>query len=308
IGLTDLIRTWLPRLRRRSREAILGVYAVALIPLVANFPAATRRQIPDATFARDFAVALLQSVPQNGILFTWGDNDTFPLWYAQAVEGIRTDVTVVCLALAETPWYLKEMRNGANGVAVHDLSDSVIDNFRPFRPDRDVSITLPNGDVATIPAGTAVYGRDLLVLHVLELNAGKRSLAWSVTDRDVLFGLEPHLVQQGMALVMPAGTVLGTAGGAGRDGSSLDVATTRWLADSVWQYGRMLKGNAEDLDPDVRALADMMAVPMAQAGRVLLERGDTAEGVALLRRAVQLAADSSAEAALRGLSGSGVRQ
>ena len=97
----------LVRLLRAS--AWLGV-GVAALPIVLNWSAVDRRSEPEAAMARELAGALLEPLPPRSVLFVAGDNDTYPLWYAQAAEGLRRDVTVVTLPLLGADWYVKELR------------------------------------------------------------------------------------------------------------------------------------------------------------------------------------------------------
>ena len=94
--------------RVRAQWAPIGALAAAL-PLVLNAPAADRRAEPERSIARLTALALLESAPANAVLFTGGDNDSFPAWYAQAVEDVRPDVTVVVAPLLGTSWYRAQL-------------------------------------------------------------------------------------------------------------------------------------------------------------------------------------------------------
>ncbi|MCC6928423.1 MAG: DUF2723 domain-containing protein [Gemmatimonadaceae bacterium] len=92
--------------RKRSWLMATPVLGIAFFPLVGNWSAATRKG--DDTTAK-FAHDLLNSVEPYGVLVTVGDNDTFPLWYAQEVEGIRPDVVVANTSLLNTDWYTRQL-------------------------------------------------------------------------------------------------------------------------------------------------------------------------------------------------------
>ncbi len=69
----------------------------------------SRKELP-----RDMAKDYLESCAPNAILFTFGDNDTYPLWYAQEVEGIRPDIRVINFSLLGIDWYINELRYKVN--------------------------------------------------------------------------------------------------------------------------------------------------------------------------------------------------
>ncbi|HEX9709403.1 MAG TPA: DUF2723 domain-containing protein, partial [Candidatus Thermoplasmatota archaeon] len=106
IGIASIWQWLGDRLGGLARGA--PVLAVAALPLLLNASWASRA---DDHSARDWAYNLLMSVEPYGVLFTNGDNDTFPLWYIQEVEGVRRDVTVIVTSYLNTDWYTRQLRD-----------------------------------------------------------------------------------------------------------------------------------------------------------------------------------------------------
>ena len=101
-----LSRARVPRLAATVAASVLCLVAVPGIMAQQNWDDHDRS---GCTIARDIAYNYLNSCDQDAVIFTNGDNDTFPLWYAQEVEGCRTDVRVCNLSYLQTEWYCDQM-------------------------------------------------------------------------------------------------------------------------------------------------------------------------------------------------------
>ena len=158
----DSLKSSMPAI---SNVVVIPLMALFLLPsyaLTSNYweTDRSRDHIP-----YQYAKGILDSTEPNGILFTVGDNDTFPIWCLQEAYGYRKDVAVVNFSLARAPWYIKQLRDYM-GVKF-GWTEEEIDNIRPIR------------DAAT---KEVFYIDDLVTAEIIKNNYGKRPINFCVTN------------------------------------------------------------------------------------------------------------------------------
>ncbi len=250
--------------------------------------------------ARDAAIDMLQSVEPYGILITAGDNDTFPLWYAQEVEGIRTDVTLANLSLMNTRWHLKQLSrrvtpefNPAGAAPIWRTGTWV----RPTKPALQLTPaqidSLP--ELSSIPKGSGVkfdslqvrFGdqylelKDLATLFMIRDNIGARPVYFSWSDGnypDATFDLTPYLVSAGFGrrlqytAVVPNDTILLNRGLA-----YLDYPRTMNLLWDVYHWQTATKDRPHGwVDPPSASMLQLYLVAYSGAASSMRQKGDTA--------------------------------
>ncbi len=248
--------------RPRSWLLATPVLAIAFVPLFANWRSASRAGQTDTA---DFAEDLLNSVEPYGILITSGDNDTFPLWYAQEVEGIRRDVIVACLSLLRTDWYTRQLLrrpiyeyDSVHGPAIYrgkiwkkpsgpplkltmdqaDAVPSVIQLSAPqtFRKEgTDIVATINPRNYGDF---TGLERDDLFVLYMIRDGYPERPFFFSRTSGGYPeeMGFAPYTVTVGLArklvprIPKPGNGIVSTAGE-----GWFDALTTRALWETVFK-------------------------------------------------------------------------
>ncbi|MEX2565212.1 MAG: DUF2723 domain-containing protein [Cyclobacteriaceae bacterium] len=109
--------------------ALISTLITLPVPLLVAYQNWNDHDRSDRFFSVDSARNFLASCAPNAILFTGGDNDTFPLWYVQEVEGFRTDVRVIVLSYFDTDWYVEQMTRPVNQSAALEFTLEY-DNFK----------------------------------------------------------------------------------------------------------------------------------------------------------------------------------
>lgn len=143
LAIYDLLRKKVPGTAAAFASTLLCTFAVPVVMAKAEWNDHDRS---NRYTSRDFATDYLQSCERNAILFTNGDNDTFPLWYAQEVEGVRTDVRVVNLSLLNTDWYIDQLRRkyyDSDPINISWSQDKYILGRRDYVPYYDRNMTEP---------------------------------------------------------------------------------------------------------------------------------------------------------------------
>jgi hypothetical protein len=320
IGLVGLARVLMARGASVRRYAP-AVLLLAAVPLALNWSAASRRHGPDARLAADFAYDLLNTVPPYGVLFTYGDNDTFPLWWAQEVAGIRQDVTVICLALANTDWYMRQLRDAParpvdpktlpaiwRGALIprperplHGMTDSMIATaMSGYVVPADQKISL--GPLSRVlKAGSFLLPNDILTLSVVQQNIGRRPIVWAITAGREFGGLPEYVVQQALGFALRTSEPDTTS--AALDlrrlaGAPLDIPTTERLLWDTYRYAGLLEGDVTRLESTSASIASTLSLPYTQLAYAYSDRHQYDKMNRALERAMQLSPNPSLRAAL----------
>jgi hypothetical protein len=310
LGLVWLWETLAESLSWRKASPVL---ALGLVPLFTNWTSASRA---NHQTTRNVAADLLNSVEPYGVLVTVGDNDTFPLWYAQEVEGIRRDVVIANTSLLNTDWYARQVirspvreYDAARGPAVY--------RDRPWTKPAAPPLKMTLDEADRVPAYYQLPGPTLFTAGPYKATIDPRNLEHGVLERaDALvlrmivdswqerpvyfarsaagyprqLGLGDNVLTQGLAskLFVPPATPSRDTVLVQGDGW-LDVARTKKLWNEVFTGHTSAIAEGHWIDHPSASMPLLYVFAGSELGDVLRARGEMAEAQQVLRKAQKVA-------------------
>jgi hypothetical protein len=291
---------------KRSWILSSPVLVLAIFPLIGNWQASSRAGQTDTA---DFAIDLLNSVEPYGILVTVGDNDTFPLWYAQEVLGVRKDVTVANTSLLNTDWYTRQLirrpifdYDSINGPSVWrgrswpkpdapvlKMTMAQADAI-PLGQEMRQAQRFTKGNINAIIQPRFLTRADILVLRML-MDNDVRALHFSRTSADLAgeLGLNAYTVMQGHVRKVYPDSVTETANIVRVPGEGwVDVARSAALWDEFKAPASLIK-KGDWVDAPSRGIPYLILSTGIATAEALVRTNHKAQGDSIIETVRQVA-------------------
>jgi len=289
-------RTWPTR---RGFQLAAPILLIALIPLFANWRFASRS---GQYFTQQWAHDYLNSLEPYAVVITNGDNDTFPLWYAQEVEGVRRDVTVAVTTYLDTDWFVRQMirrpvetYDAAKGPAIYRNQVWKKPSGPPLKmsfADADaipeyIQITQPQifrqGNMTLNIQPGYLVRHDLVMLRLIKDALPERPIYVS-TGGGATLGLDPYLISQGFVQKLVDHPVANAPGIVQISGLNLDVPRTKALWDTVYHAPEALIKEGDWIDRASFGIPYTYAFTGAILKEAMLATGDTKSADSIMNR------------------------
>jgi hypothetical protein len=284
---------------RRGLILAAPILLIALIPLTANWKSASRA---GSYFTDQWARDYLNSLEPYAILVTHGDNDTFPLWYAQEAENVRRDVTVAVGTYLQTDWFVRQMirrpvetYDAANGPALYRNQTWKKPIGPPLKmtfaeadaiPDY-IQISEPQvfrKDQMKLDIQPGYLIRDQLVLLRLIRDSSPERPIYLASGIGEGLGLEPYLVSQGLARKLVDHPLTDSAPTPKIGGVFVDVARGKALWDTVYHAPEALMKEGDWVDRASLPIPYFYAYSGSILAEALARRGDAKGASAIMSR------------------------